>query len=274
MTSFSAFCMRFLRGPALLAAPLVTAMTTALLFLVLATPAHAACVTGACVTAGPRLASVSTAQGALLNPVLGGLLGTNVNLNVTDWNALATGDVNALAFLTSLQLQTGVSSPQQALNANVTVAQITAALQTAAASQGSSALSNTLANLVTQLGGAGGTVRVGDLLKLTMDPGGLVNTSINALDMVTGSAQLYNQKNVLSTPAPIGVSGGLLGMAGVINNAQVYIQAIEAPVMICGATGTTFHSSAVRVKLKLDLVSLSPVTSLLTALPGVTTPTL
>ena len=111
---------------------------------------------------------------------------------------------------------------------------------------------------------------MGDLLKLTMDPGGLVNTSINALDMVTGAAQLYNQKNVLSTPTPVGVSGGLLGMAGVINNAQVYVQAIEAPVMICGATGTTFHSSAVRVKLKLDLVSLSPVTSLLTALPGVT----
>ncbi len=249
---------RFLCGPALLAA---------LLFL--AAPAHAACVTGACVTAGPRLASVNTAQGALLNPVLGGLLGTNVNLTASDWNALATGDVNALAFLTSLQLQTGVSSPQQALTANVTVAQITAALQTAAASQGNTALSNTLANTVSQVTGAGGTVKVGDLLKVTMDPGGLANTTVNALDVLTGSAQLYNQKNVLSTPTPLSLSGNALGLGSVVNNVAVYIQAVEPPVMVCGATGTTFHSSAVRVKLKLDLVSLSPVTTLLTALPGV-----
>ena len=235
--------------------------------LLAAAPARAACVTGACVTAGPRLASVSTAQGALLNPVLGGLLGTTVNLTTLDWNTLATGDVNALAFLNALQVQTGVSSPQQALAASVTVAQVTAALQTAAASQGSSALSNTLANTVSQVTGAGGTVRVGDLLKVTMDPGGLVNTTVNALDVVTGTAQLYNQKNVLSTPSPISLSGNALGLGSVINNVALYVQAVESPVMVCGATGTTFHSSAVRVKLKLDLVTLSPVTTLLTALP-------
>jgi uncharacterized repeat protein (TIGR01451 family) len=232
-------------------------------------PASAACVTGACVTAGPRLASVSTTQGALLNPVLGGLLGTNVNLNVTDWNALAGGDVNALAFLNALQVQTGVSSPQQALNASVTVAQITAALQTAALSQGNSALSNTLSNTISQVSGAGGTVKVGDLLKVNVDPGGLATTSVNALDVLTGSAELYNQKNVLSTPAPISVTGNALGLGSLINNVALYVQAVEPPVMICGATGTTFHSAAVRLKLKLDLVTLSPATSLLTALPGV-----
>jgi uncharacterized repeat protein (TIGR01451 family) len=66
----------------------------------------------------------------------------------------------------------------------------------------------------------------------------------------------------------------VLGMLGVINNAQIYVQAVEPPVMICGATGTTFHSSAVRLKLKLDLVTLSPATTLLTALPGVSTATI
>jgi uncharacterized repeat protein (TIGR01451 family) len=266
---------RFLRGPGLLAAPLLTAMTTALLFLLVAAPsARAACVTGACVTAGPRLASVSTTQGALLNPVLGGLLGTSVNLNVADWNTLATGDVNALAFLNALQVQTGVSSPTQALNANVTVAQVAAALQAAAGAQANTSLSNTLSTVASQVAGAGGTVRVGDLLKVGVDAGGLATSTLNSLDVLTGTAQLYNQKNVLTTPTPIGVSGGVLGMLGVINNAQVYVQAVEPPVMICGATGTTFHSSAVRLKLKLDLVTLSPATTLLTALPGVSTATI
>ena len=267
--------MRFLRGPGLLAAPLVTAMTTALLFLLVAAPsARAACVTGACVTAGPRLASVSTTQGALLNPVLGGLLGTSVNLNAADWNTLATGDVNALAFLNALQVQTGVSTPAQALNANVTVAQVAAALQAAAGAQANTSLSNTLSTVASQVAGAGGTVRVGDLLKVGVDAGGLATSTLNSLDVLTGTAQLYNQKNVLTTPTPIGVSGGALGMLGVVNNAQIYVQAVEPPVMICGATGTTFHSSAVRVKLKLDLVTLSPATSLLTALPGVNNATI
>jgi uncharacterized membrane protein len=48
--------------------------------------ARAACtVTGACVSAGPRLASIDTAQSALLNPLLGGLLGTSLNLATLDW---------------------------------------------------------------------------------------------------------------------------------------------------------------------------------------------
>lgn len=260
--------MRFLRGPALLAAPIATAMLTAVLFLLVAAPsARAACVVGACVSAGPRLASVSTTQSALLNPLLGNLLGTSVNLNVADWNTLATGDVNVLAFLNALQVQTGVSSPSQALTANVTVAQASAALSAAATATAKTSLATVLNSLASQVSGAGATVRVGDLLKVTMDAGGLASTTINSLDMLTGLAQLYNQKNVLTTPTPVGISGGALGMLGVINSVQLYAQAIEAPLYICGPTGTTFHSAAVRIKLKLDLVTLSPVTTLLTAIP-------
>jgi uncharacterized repeat protein (TIGR01451 family) len=252
----------------LLAAPLVTAMLTALLFLLLAAPpARAACVTGACISAGPRLASVSTTQSALLNPLLGGLLGTNLNLTVADWNTLATGDVNVLSFLNALQVQAGVSSPSQALNANVTVAQVAAALRASAQTQANVSLANVLSTLASQVSSAGATVKVGDLLKVGLDAGGLASTTINSLDMLTGIVQLYNRRNVLTTPAPVGITGGALGMSGVVNSVLVYAQAIEPPLYICGPTGTQFHSAAVRVKLKLDLVTLSPATTLLTALP-------
>ena len=262
-----ALILRFLRGPALLAAPVLTAMLTAVLFVLVPAPAQAACVVGACVSAGPRLASVSTTQGALLNPLLGNLLGTSVNLNVTDWNTLAAGDINVLAFLNALQVQTGVSSPAQALTANVTVAQATAALSAAATATAKTSLAGVLNTLASQVSGAGATVRVGDLLKVTLDAGGLASTTINSLDMLTGVAQLYNQKNVLTTPTPVGISGGALGMLGVINSVQLYAQAIEPPLYICGPAGTAFHSAAVRIKLKLDLVTLAPVTTLLTAIP-------
>ena len=52
------------------------------LCLLSALPARAECTTtGACITAGPRLASVDTGKSALLGPLLGGLLGTGVALN-------------------------------------------------------------------------------------------------------------------------------------------------------------------------------------------------
>lgn len=47
--------------------------------------ATAACnVVGACISAGPRLATVDTTKSALLNPLLDGLLGTNLNLTAVD----------------------------------------------------------------------------------------------------------------------------------------------------------------------------------------------
>ena len=242
---------------------------TLLANLVASAPARAACSIGACVTAGPRLASVSTEQSALLNPLLGGMLGTNLNLTVADWNALGSGDVKVLDFLNALQVATNVSSPAQALNANVSLAQVAAALGVAANAQANTSLSGVLNRLASTLAGSGATVRVGDLLKLNVDSGALASSTLNSLDMLTGLIQLYNYRNVLTTPQPIGVSGGVLGQAGLINNLQLYAQVIEPPVYTCGPSGTQFHSAAIRLKLKLDLVTLSPVTSTLTAVAGV-----
>lgn len=241
------------------------------LALAFARPAAAACTTtGACLSAGPRLLSVDSTQSVLLNSLLGGLLGTSLNLTAADWNTLAQGNVNLLSFLTQLQLQTGVSSPAQALNANVTLGQITAALGVQAQAQANLSLRSALNALGAQLGNAGAGVRLGDLMKVSADAGALARTTVNSLDMLTGLIQLYNRRNVLSTPKPIGISGGLLGALGVVNNLQLYAQVIEPAVYICGPAGSTFHSAAMRVKLKLDLVTLAPVTSLLTALLGET----
>ena len=65
--------------------------------------AQAGCTAGACVTAGPRLVSVDSTQGPLLNLLFQSLLpGTSVNLSVLDWNAIATADVNLNALISQL----------------------------------------------------------------------------------------------------------------------------------------------------------------------------
>ena len=231
-----------------------------------AAPARAECTaSGACITAGPRLASVDTNKSALLGPLLGGLLGTGVSLNAVDWNALAGGNLNLLNFLKVLQAQLNLSSPSQVLGTNLTLAQIAAGLSVQAQAEAKPQLASALSGLASRLNGVGATVRLGDLLKLSVDTGALGTSTINALDMFTGLVQLYNKRNVLTTPVPIGISGGLLGALGVVNSLQLYAQVIEPPVYNCGPVGSTFHSAAIRIKLKLDLVTLAPVTDTLVA---------
>jgi len=232
-------------------------------------PAQANCVAGACISAGPRLASVDSTQSALLNPLLGGLLGSSLNLNVADWNTLAGGDIKLLDFLNALKVQANVSSPTQALGTTVTLGQVAAALNAAAQLEAKTSLSGVLGRLQPILANSGATVRVGDLLKVSTDAGALAGSTINALDMLTGLIQLYNHRNMLTTPTPVGISGGALGMLGLVNNLQLYAQVIEPPVYVCGPTGSQFHTAAIRLKLKLDLVTLSPVTDTLKQVAGV-----
>ncbi|SMP56021.1 hypothetical protein [Noviherbaspirillum suwonense] len=227
------------------------------------------CTTGACVTVGPRLASVDIAKSALLNALYGNLLGGNLSLSVADWNALAQGDVGLLGFLNALQARTAVGTPDQALAANATLAQLAAALQASAQADANVALANAYASLASQLAFAGGTIRMADLLQLSVPAASLAGARLNALDLLAGQLQLFNHRNLLTTPAPVGVSASALGLGGVLNGIQLYSQVIEPPVMVCGPSGTQFHSAAIRIKLKLDLVALSPSTGLLTAIPGV-----
>lgn len=223
-----------------------------------------ACTGGACVSAGPRLASIDSTRGVLLNALLGGLAGSSVNLTVADWNGLASGDVSLVKTLAALQTSLGVATPAQALTANATLAQLLGATASAANADGLTGLAAALTNLQTPLGFAPGTIRLGDLI--TTD-GAVGNTRLNALELVTGYIQLYNQRNVLTTPTPILLSGASLGLPGVLNSVQLAAQVVEPPVMVCGGVGTTFHTAAIRVKLNLDLVSLSPDVALLNALP-------
>lgn len=234
-------------------------------------PAQAACAVGACVEAGPRLASVNTSQGALTNALLGNLLGTGASLNVLDWTSVAQADLSAVRYVSALQTGLGVSTPDSALTANATPAQLFTAAASVAQADGNTAAASSLNGLATQVSGLSGSVKLGDLLNVGLPSGSLTTTKVNAFDLVTGVAQLYNYRNVATTPTPITLSGSSLGLGSVINSVQLYAQVIEPPVFVCGPSGSTFHTAAIRVKLDLNLVNLTPGVGLLTVLLGVST---
>lgn len=251
----------------------------ALALLLAPTPSPAQqCVEGACVSAGPRLVSVDTTQSALLNPLFQALLpGTSVQLSVLDWNALAGADINLNALLTQLQTDLNLSSTSEVLGANITLAQLQAAMISVLQADGSTAAANALGLLPLDFPGLAGTIQLADLLQISLPQGSLADIDLDLLDLVTGAVQLYNYENVLTTPQPVTVDTGAIGLAGV-TNVVMWVQVVEPPVYVCGGVGTEFHTAAIRIKLNADVLGgfdLQPILDAIGALSlGITNVTL
>lgn len=234
---------------------LVTLLTVATLAVAPAPlKAQTGCTTGACISAGPRLVSVDSTQGPVLNLLLQSLLpGTTVNVSVLDWNALAGSDINLNALITRLGLNLGISDTSQVLNTNITLAQLQLAMVQVLQADGQTAAANALNALPLNVAGLTGQIRLADLLQISLPQGSLADIDLDVLDLVTGSAQLYNFRNVLTTPTPIAVNTAALGLTGVAN-LQMWLQVVEPPVIVCGPQGSSFHSSAIRIKLNVDVL--------------------
>lgn len=230
--------------------------------------AQSACTAGACVSAGPRLASIDSSQGPVLNLLFSALLpGSNLTVSVADWNSLAGANLSLNALLTQLNAGVTVSDPSQVLNTNISLGQLRAAMVQVLAADGQTAAANVLNALPLGVAGASGSIRLADILQIALPTGSLTTVRLNVLDLLTGGVQLYNFRNVLTTPTPVTVSTAALGLNGVAN-VRLWAQVVEPPVYACGALGTAFHSAAIRVKLDLDLVQGLNTGSLSAALNG------
>jgi len=216
--------------------------------------AQAGCSTGACVSAGPRLVAVDSTQGPVLNLLFQALLpGTTVNLSVLDWNALAASDINLNALITRLGVNLGISDTSQVLNTDITLAQLRLAMVQVLQADGQTAAANALNLLPLSVGSLTGSIRLSQILRIDLPPGALTNIRLDLLDLVTGSVQLYNFRNVLTTPTPVTVNTAALGLTGVAN-VQLWLQVVEPPAYACGPQGTSFHTGAIRLKFNLDVV--------------------
>lgn len=251
--------------------PFVAILCGVALALAWAAPVRAqtGCTAGACISAGPRLAQVDSTQGPLLNLLLQALLpGTTVNVSVLDWNALAQSDINLNALITQLGTNLGLSDTSQILNTDLTLAQLQLAMVQVAQAGGNTAAANALDALPLSAPGLTGTIKLADLLQIALPQDSLADINLDLLDFVTGAVQLYNFKNVLTTPQPVTVDTAALGLTG-LASLQLWLQVVEPPIYVCGPEGTSFHSAAVRVKLNADLAQgfdLQPVLDAINAL--------
>lgn len=203
-------------------APVITAMATAL-----------ADQPVAALNIESTLAAIDSSKGALLNALVGGLLGGSVNLSAGAWNGLLNTDVNLLRYLDALALELGISAGNydQVLGADVTLGQLLSVaadvLNQGGGSGGSTADVGAalggllqLANL--NLPGFTPLLHLGDLINLqTGTPTSGLDLGLNLLQLVEGSVQLASSQCAVCATVPI----SLPGVAGI----NVRVKVIEPP---------------------------------------------
>lgn len=206
-------------------------------------------------SAGTRLASLDA---GLANQVLGGLLGTTLNLSLVDYNALAGTTIGALEFLDALALRVGLDAGSNTygdlLGTTVTAGNILAAaadvLNGETANGNPSVARVALQTALTPVQNA--SVPVDALLDATP----FSNRVIGSIQHVPGNDIPYNVFDLLSGTATILGSGEAVGFStnvGIGTLAAVSgTISVGAPMahMAVGKVGDSVQTSQVDIQLQ------------------------
>ncbi len=228
-------------------------------------------VSTAIVRSGSTLVALNQDERSLLGPLLGGLLGNDIGLDILDNSSLLTASVNLFSLLDAVVADIGASGPEAVLLGTVDLADI---LDAALGLVGGTAAAVPLQQLINALPADALPLELGQLLNV--DPDNILalqEVDLSVLDLVTVLAQLFNSQNVLTTAQPIeiGLTGGpgegllaLLGLDSAIGTdlsngalARIWLQVVEPPVFTfarvdrLGPTQAGFRSAGVRMAVEL-----------------------
>jgi len=175
------------------------------------------------------LATVDTTQSALLNAVVGGLLGGSINLPVAAWNGLLNTDINLLRYLDALALELGINAGNysQVLGAEVklgTLLGVAADVLNQGGGTGSVGASvGALDQLsLLNLPAFSPLLKLGDILNIqTGTPASGLDANLNVLNLLQGSIQLANSQCAACIALPVNVPG--------IASANVRVGVISPP---------------------------------------------
>ncbi len=216
--------------------------------------------------------TIDSAKAAVLNPIVGGLLGGTLNLGVANWQGLVNTDLSLLNYLNRLKLDLNLTAVgyTQVLNTTVSISQLMQSAINVLDPSGTLNTTATIAGLQAIKAAAGATtVLLGDLLAVqgSADIAAL-NTSLRLLDLVQGLAQLANDKNGISAPVQINIPG----LAQVTTRIQVIeppqLSAIGDPGKIdplnpkTGANRIYVRTAQMRALVSINLPVLGTITSL------------
>lgn len=202
---------------------------------------------------GSRLLSLNTDQ-SVLNGLLGGLLGTTLNLKLVDYNALAATDINLLGFLDKLAPKVGLTAGtyNQLLNTDVSVGMLASVMAEVTTSNPAAKAALTL--LGKNAGALNTKLPVGKLLGLgsiadaSLGSSNNYNITANVLQMITAAAMLGgNNQNKL---------GPGLSLPGVLTlklDIAVGEPAQKTPFFTVGGVGALVRTAQIRLLLELEV---------------------
>jgi len=225
-----------------------------------------------------KLVGLDTGSSALLNPLIGGLLGGAINLGVASWEGLADASVSLLDYLDALGPLVGidVSAGDYAdlLATDVSLltiidASIDAVGQNQAARIALEAFRQQAVNLplIEDV-----SIPVGDLigLELANPDQQALGLELNLLDMIVAGVQIANGENAVAATLPLSIPG--------VGNINAYVTIIEKPQP--SAIGNpniddiSVKTAQARAYISLDLALLGVLDDVLSAIETLLGPVL
>lgn len=207
-------------------------------------------------TAGIGIAStllnLNTQQSGLLNSILGGLLGTSLNLSLVGYQGLANTNIA----LGQLAEQLGVGSVNSLLSTNLSLGDLYQGTLNVLSNRvnGGALISGDAVGALSALASAvpsgSSTIQLSKIIKLGLDGASAADAQVNLLGLITASAMLANQQHFVDVP---GVN--VLGLASL----NLYV--ISPPQLAYGLPGKNSAgqwrtvAKTAQVALNLDLLN-------------------
>lgn len=193
----------------------------------------------ACYRLGSFVASLNSAESTLLNPILNGFLGSNLNLTAVGYQGLANANVSLLDLVDVGGLGVGSVDELLALD-HVSLHDLFIASANVLDQQGNGAQADILRALAVSAGTP--TIAIADLIQAAPSDQAALAASLNVLDLITGAAFVANENHAVDIPN-LGIT--LPGVASVTTSLTV----IETPRTACGPIGTTNQTAQVKLDL-------------------------
>ncbi|POP53133.1 pilus assembly protein TadG-related protein [Zhongshania marina] len=216
--------------------------------------------------------SIATVDEGIINSVLGGLLGTTLNLTVGDWQSLLDTNINLLSYFDALASEIGVTAGayDTLLTTDVSLSEILdVSADVLQADGASNATVSALQSLLSDIPLGIPNIQLGEILAIQTDATETsVDVDLGVMQLIEGSIQLANRESgiVADVGIPLGIIDATV-RAKITEPAQTGIGNPNlAEMNPYGSNGIFAQTSQVRTFISLDLPIVGSVLNSLDAL--------
>jgi uncharacterized membrane protein len=212
------------------------------------------------IAVGSWVANLDTEKSTVLNNLLGGFLGGNINLSLVSYQGLAAGEVTLRSLATELGLEAGTTDG--VLSEDLTLLQLVQAMSDVVTTDGElAALQAGMLGIVNAAAAVNSNLefKLSDIIDVAQGAeSSALDAAINVFQLVSAAAQVADGDHFIDIPM-LGIS--IPGLTSL----NLKVQVIEAPQIAIGPARiagdgkgvTRVKTAQVRVLLDLDLINIS-----------------